>query len=492
MLTATFSKKTILASGYMYSGKTASGLAVNNIYDSKGVLLEQDVILSTTQLAKYFVNSDKSYTLKLYSNNVLTSSSDYTAKDLMLSQSTYTSGILKQTSKFGYNAYNQIIIETKLNATNNIIETLYNTYINNKFDTITHVNNKNVITEIDYYSNGKVVNVTKPLTSFDSVTFQTSNITSSTWNTNSGLGESNLLKALSLTLNKQVADVTPTQKLQASLTNIHFDDSWAIGFTGKDIVIANIDTGLDLKNTNLTQNLSKFNWNFINNTSNVQDDNGHGSFTASQMIAKPNNNGIVGGAYDAQLMVLKALDSSGNGTEANIAKAIVYAVDNGADIINLSLGSTSQQNLVFSALTYAQQHGVLVTAAAGNSGSNSLVFPASYAKSLDNVIAVGATTQNETMASFSNKAGSGSPFEFLDAPGVNVQGYNHKGLVVTQSGTSMSSAFVAAELADLMQAERSINPTLTDSQIAFSAEDSLLHGIDLIGVVTNATATYLV
>ena len=133
----------------------------------------------------------------------------------------------------------------------------------------------------------------------------------------------------------------------------------------------------------------------LNQTNNVQDDNGHGTITAQELSAGPNFDDLIdGGAYDAELMVLKALDASGKGTDASVSQAIVYAVDHGASVINLSLGQNTPDASLFSALQYANEHGVIVAAAAGNNGSDSVNYPAAYAKIFPNVIAVGATQYN--------------------------------------------------------------------------------------------------
>jgi subtilisin family serine protease len=273
------------------------------------------------------------------------------------------------------------------------------------------------------------------------------------WSSSSGLGEINTQKALALATGTDVFNVVLNST-----------------YTGKGVVIADIDTGIDLNNSALTHNLSQYNWNFVSNSANVRDDNGHGSFTASQLIAtSTNNNGVIGGAYDAQLMVLKAVDASGIGADSNIAAAITYATDHGANVINLSFGGSASNAALQSALQYAASHGVVVAIAAGNSAASSPAFPAYYAQTINTVLAVGATQQTGSslvLASFSNQAGNTTPYRFVDALGVALSGYNANSQVITLSGTSVSAPLVAAEAALLMQAIAVLHPDYNQVQIA--------------------------
>jgi subtilisin family serine protease len=210
--------------------------------------------------------------------------------------------------------------------------------------------------------------------------------------------------------------------------------------------------------------LNQFSWNFVNNTANVQDDNGHGTITAMEIGAHSTiDPRIMGGAYGSELMVLKAMDASGHATSQTIGTAIHYAVDHGASVINLSLGAHSTDMEIQNAMQYAYDRGAIVVAAAGNDGTSSVEFPAAYAKVFSTVIAVGATQNtkgHEAMAAFSNTAGD-HVFNFVDAIGTGINGFSLDGQINAWSGTSMSAPLVAAEAAIL----KSANPSLTSSQI---------------------------
>ena len=276
------------------------------------------------------------------------------------------------------------------------------------------------------------------------------------WNNASGWGEAHTDKALELITGKTIT--ASSTNYSNALSAMGFNAAWDNGFTGKGVIIADIDTGIDLNNTQLVSNLhiSDKSWNFINQTNNVQDDNGHGTITAQLLAAGPNFDDLIdGGAYDAQLMILKALDAYGRGSDASVAQAIEYAVDHGADIINLSLGQYTPDASLFSAIRYADAHGVIVVAAAGNSGSNAPNFPAAYAEFLPNVIAVGATqiSQNSIyMSEFSNHAGADRPYNFVVALGVDILGIGLNGQEGYWSGTSMATPYISAEAAILKQA----------------------------------------
>jgi len=312
------------------------------------------------------------------------------------------------------------------------------------------------------------------------------NISTTAWSPINGFGEVNLASALSAALNLPLPQGTSikTSAGEWQIGATHFQDAWAAGYTGKGVVIAEIDTGIDLNNAALTHNLSSASWNFVNNTANVQDDNGHGTAVASEMIAVSASatGGMVGGAYDAQLMVLKAMDASGNGTQANLINAINYAVAHGANIINLSLGGATASPAELTALSNAASHGVIVCMASGNTGASAPQYPATYAQSASTTIAVGSSAQNLGVNSLSftsntNQAGSSSSYNFVNAPGTHVLAYGLNGVLETWSGTSFATPLVAAAAADILSAHTG----LTAEQVVQAIVNTT---VSLVGVQT--------
>jgi subtilisin family serine protease len=153
----------------------------------------------------------------------------------------------------------------------------------------------------------------------------------------------------------------------------------SVRHAAKSVTIAVVDTGADLTAPDIAAK-SPQTWDVVSSTSDVTDYFGHGTFVASLAAgAWDNNEGVAGFGGDAKLLVVKATDTlDGTLLDIDIANAIVYAVDHGANIVNLSLGGAFQAPVTDQALKYAFDHNVLVVAAAGNSyaGGNPIEFPA--------------------------------------------------------------------------------------------------------------------
>ena len=266
----------------------------------------------------------------------------------------------------------------------------------------------------------------------------------------------------------------PSWPLQSYLSNIQAPQAWDVTTGSPEVVIAVVDTGVDLTHPDLVNkiwhNLGEMGldaegndrrtngvdddgngyvddwvgWNTVAGTGDVQDDHGHGTYVAGVAAADTNNGqGIAGVSWGARIMPVKVLDSTGFGTYAQVAAGIIYATDQGARIINLSLGGTEPSALLEAAIGYAAAHGVTVIAATGDSGTSGVSYPAAY----PSVIAVGATDGNNQIASFST---FGDAVDLV-APGVDVYS-TYPGGYAQFSGTSVAAAHVsgvAALLASL-------------------------------------------
>lgn len=255
--------------------------------------------------------------------------------------------------------------------------------------------------------------------------------------------------------------------------------AWAQGYTGKGVVIAVLDTGVDYNHADLKNNIwtnpgeipgngidddgngyidDVQGWNFINSNNNVLDGNGHGTHVAGTIAGENNGSGITGIAYDAQIMPVKVLDDVGSGSYNAVADGIYYAVNNGANVINLSLGGLFPNSILETAIEYASNQGAMVVMAAGNNGYPFPGYPANYANNWG--LAVGAVDRNNNMANFSNRAGINSPY-YVTAPGVNVYSSIPDNKYAIYSGTSMATPHVAGVVALMLSA----NPNLTNAEI---------------------------
>lgn len=248
---------------------------------------------------------------------------------------------------------------------------------------------------------------------------------------------------------------------------------------GKGTVVAVIDTGVDYTHKDLADNIwvneGEIPGNGIDDDSNgyvddvhgvdfvdgdcdPMDEHGHGTHVAGIIAMTPGNGGGVGVAYGAKIMCVRAGQANGSFASSDIAKAIKYAADNGADVINMSFGGTGRSYLVESALQDAFPSCVLV-AAAGNDGlpttdainagyfNTEDIYPAGYKY----VLGVMATDNNKSLASFSNwdyLEGQNCEYE-MAAPGVNIYSTLPGNRYACWSGTSMATPNVAAAAAIL-------------------------------------------
>lgn len=239
--------------------------------------------------------------------------------------------------------------------------------------------------------------------------------------------------------------------------------AWDLSTGSSGVTIAVVDTGVQSTHPEFAGRLVA-GCDFVNRDALPEDDNGHGTHVAGIAAAAGNNSvGIAGISWGARIMALKALDATGSGTYQQIAQAIVYAADNGAKVINLSLGGSEPSSVLEDAVNYAVAKGAVVVAAAGNSGTNSPNYPAAYAAA----IAVAATDSSNVRASFSNYGS----YVDLSAPGVSIlstflsSGYSSK------SGTSMAAPHVAGAAALLMSYSSAFT---TPAQVRAALETSAL------------------
>ena len=227
------------------------------------------------------------------------------------------------------------------------------------------------------------------------------------------------------------------QSLPWGIDRIDADLVWPTGNTGDPVKVGVIDTGISSKHSDLKTNI-KGGVNTIQPAKSWNDDNGHGSHVAGTIGALKNTIGVVGAAPDVDLYAIKVLGANGSGFLSDVIEGLGWAVTNGMQVVNMSLGTASDVQSLHDAITAAYNAGLVVVAAAGNSGG-AVGYPASYPE----VIAVSATDSNNNLASFSSRG----PEVDLAAPGVSIYS-TYKGTgYATLSGTSMASPHVAGTAA---------------------------------------------
>ena len=240
--------------------------------------------------------------------------------------------------------------------------------------------------------------------------------------------------------------------------------------TGENVVVAVIDTGADTTHEALQGHIIDT-WNAFTQQSGPVadvgdgiDNDADGAIDETAGHATHVSGIVLQVAPNARILPIKALDSDGNGNAFVVARAIFHATDAGADVINLSLGTTARSRIIEDAVQYAQAHGVIVVAAAGNSGADGR---AEYPAALDQVIAVGATdSKGKPAASTRNaQAGFNTTASRIDisAPGMEIKSAFPRGVqsvnsgYATWSGTSMASPWVAGAVALLLEEQQGLS-----------------------------------
>lgn len=305
-----------------------------------------------------------------------------------------------------------------------------------------------------------------------------------------------------LSFSGPVFALTPNDPLlsqQWYVKSMNLERAWGVTTGSHDVVVAVIDAGIDITHPDISNNIwtnpreisgngidddgngfvdDLHGWNFVASSSDIlppsdgtDDAFVHGTLVASLIAAKGNNGiGMAGVAWNVRIMPIVALDSTGSGTTEDIAKAVHYAVDNGANIINLSIEGAGRDPQLDRAFAYARSHGVLTITAAGNSdqnGGNDLdanpVYPA--CSSLDpsyGVITVGALSSKEERASFSDYGScvsiSAPGQDILAAVPTDVQGSPYSG---GWNGTSLATPLVVGVAALV----KSVHPDWSPEQI---------------------------
>jgi len=284
-------------------------------------------------------------------------------------------------------------------------------------------------------------------------------------------------------VNRRHTLADPRTREQWGLARMDFDSVRKFG-TGKDVIVAVVDTGVDGTHPELVGRVLPGIDLVDEGKDGRTDPNGHGTHVAGIIAAAIDGNGIEGLAPEAKILPVRVLGPDGSGDDADVAFGILWAVKQGAQVINLSLGGTDIDPLLEDAVRQAHLAGVVVVAASGNSGgSGDIYYPAAHAT----VLAVGATGPDDKVALYSS-IGS---YVDIAAPGTMILstwpgGYRY------ESGTSMATPFVAAAAAIMIQA--GYQSRVVEARLISSAYDIDVAGrdtgsgsgiLDIVGAVTD-------
>ncbi|HEY9854918.1 MAG TPA: S8 family peptidase [Stenomitos sp.] len=274
------------------------------------------------------------------------------------------------------------------------------------------------------------------------------------------------------------ADVNdPMAKDQYTLDKVQARAAWDLSTGSPNTVLAIVDTGVDYTHPDLAGRVLKGH-DFVNNDDDAMDDQGHGTHCAGIAAASANNGvGIAGIAPNVTILAVKVLSSSGSGSYEGVANGIIYAADQGAKVISMSLGGPSTSKALEDAVKYAMGKGVAVVAAMGNDGRETVSYPAG----VPGVIAVGSTDSADLRSSFSNMGSHIS----IAAPGskilstlpmkANPIGKTEYGVL---SGTSMATPCAAGLAALVRDKFPSLDIAGVRAKLEQSADDLGTPGFD--------------
>jgi thermitase len=246
---------------------------------------------------------------------------------------------------------------------------------------------------------------------------------------------------------------------QWHLATIHAPQAWDITQGAPAAVIAIVDSGVDPHHPDLAGKLVP-GYNSYDKSGNTADQFGHGTKMAGVAGARSNNGvGIAGVAGLSPIMPIRATDRAGRASSASIAKGIVWAVDHGARVVNISLQGVVKNAAIRTAAEYAFNHGALVVAPSGNCGCDEATPGSPF------ILSVSATDETDNAAYFSTTGA----FVDISAPGANITTTTMYGLYLGDSGTSLASSVVAGVAALMFSANPALTPAVVKQLLQTTA-----------------------
>lgn len=270
----------------------------------------------------------------------------------------------------------------------------------------------------------------------------------------------------------QIADNAPDYFPDCTVdADIDLQEAWDLTTGSNNVTLAILDTGMKIDHPDM-QGRIVGQKDFVNNDNDATDDNGHGTNCGGIFFATGNNNGLHAGVnWGSPALIAKVLGANNSGQWTDLADGIIWAVDNGADVISMSIGGQGAPQALADAVQYAYSNNVVLIAASGNSNANTPSFPSSYPQ----VISVGATTCNDHRVN--NNIWGSNYHSTIDlvAPGSYIYGLNSDNNDSGRwyGGTSMACPMVSGAVSLML----SLNPNLTVEEVRtilrYTAEDQV-------------------
>ena len=261
----------------------------------------------------------------------------------------------------------------------------------------------------------------------------------------------------------------PYRSQQWALDDLGAEALWPAS-TGSGVDVAVVDTGVNGTHRDFAGRICS-GVAYLGSTGVAQtgqgtnDGNGHGTHVAGIAAAGTGDGfGVAGLAPSARIIPVRVLDAAGRGTSSDVARGITWAVDHGAEVVNLSLGGQYSM-AVDTAVAYAESHGVLVVAAAGNDGPTG---PANYPAALDEALAVASYDQGDAISWFSTHG----TYVDITAPGSGILSTAKDGRWTYMSGTSMATPYVAGAAALVLSREPGLSPAQVRARLQGTADDT--------------------
>ena len=270
-----------------------------------------------------------------------------------------------------------------------------------------------------------------------------------------------------------VPDDTWYERYQYAPKITGIDQAWDLSQGDPNVLVAVLDTGVKLEHPDL-QGKYIPGYDYIQDDDEPRDDYGHGTHVAGIVGATVGNGeGVAGIANQSRVLVVKVLNENNSGKYSQIAAGIVFAADQGARVINLSLGGTAWSSTLLDAVTYATDKGALVVAAVGNSNSSTPFYPAAF----PNVMGIAASDYNDARWSLSNYGDQVS----VAAPGVSIFSTEWAGGADYgfRSGTSMAAPHVSGLAALMISCNEDLSATEVRTMIESTAKDLGNEGYDV-------------